>query len=370
MKYLILMKPFIFSIISCFVSFLLLPGCNHTDNISFISADDNLIQFTGRINFSNPSAPEIYWPGSEIEIKFSGERLKVQLKDERGENYFNIIIDEDSLRYIKLDTALRYYILAEGLPEGEHTIQLIKRTEWENGKTWFYGFELTSAKLLEPNPRSDRIIEFFGNSITAGYAIEDLTGGDSPDSIYTNNYNTYAAITARYFDADYYATVRSGIGIMVSWFPLIMPELYDRLDPSDPDSKWDFSNAIPDIVVVNLLQNDSWLVNMPDYPSFIQRFGEKPPDDNQMTTAYASFISDLRRVYPEANIICALGCMDATKEGSRWPGIVESAVQGLHDDKIFLLNFDYINIPGHPRVADNIVMAEKLIDYIENNIDW
>jgi len=364
------MKPIILVRLFCFVSVLIIPGCFQSDSIIQIYADSEFIQYTGRINFSDPSVPEIYWPGSQVEMKFSGEELKVQLKDEKGENYFNIVIDNDSIRYIKLDSVLRYYTLVKGLPEGEHTIQLIKRTEWDKGKTQVFGFELTNGKLLDPDPGSGRVIEFFGNSITAGYAIEDLSGGDSPDSILSNNYNTYAAITARHFDADYYATVFSGIGIMVSWFPLIMPELYDRLDPTVPESKWDFTKVRPDIVVVNLLQNDSWLVHMHDHSSFIQRFGSEAPDDDQITTAYANFISDLRKVYPDTQIICALGSMDATQKESKWPGIVEGAVKSLNDDKLFFLFFDYIDKPGHPRVSDNKLMSQRLIEFIEDNIDW
>jgi hypothetical protein len=33
------------------------------------------------------------------------------------------------------------------------------------------------------------------------------------------------------------------------------------LDPVDSTSKWDFSGYTPDVVVINLFQNDSWLVN-------------------------------------------------------------------------------------------------------------
>ena len=53
----------------------------------------------------------------------------------------------------------------------------------------------------------------------------------------------------------------------VSWDPLIMPEIYDRLVPTDSTSKWDFSLYRPDIVVVNLFQNDSWLVHLSDHPA-------------------------------------------------------------------------------------------------------
>jgi len=314
--------------------------------------------------------PEIYWPGSQIEIRFKGETLKVKLKDEKGENYFNVVIDDDSLRYFRLDAKEKLYTLAEGLPKGPHKIKLIKRTEWDFGKTMFYGFQILNGELLEPPPRNKKTIEFFGNSITAGYAIEDLTGGDSPDSVYTNNFSTYGAITARHFNADYIGTVRSGIGIMISWFPLIMPEMWDRLDPSDPESKWDFSRIQPDLVVVNLFQNDSWLVQKPEEPTFSQRFGQEPPDTEMIVTSYAGFISKIRAVYPKTPIICALGSMDATKEGSPWPGYVSEAVKSLNDINIYTLFFPFINNNGHPRVEDNRKMADQLIGFIEETFEW
>lgn len=362
------MKGILYYLSTIFV--ILIFSCSAESPVKIIRPDDPSIRYTGRINFEHPQAPEIYWPGTQIEINFKGRSVKARLKDERGDNYFNIVVDDDSLRYIRLEREDGMYVLAEDLPEGTHSIKLIKRTEWDLGKTWFYGFELTEGELQELPPGNERIIEFFGNSITAGYAIEDLTGGDSPDSIYTNNYTTYGAITARYFKADYYGTLKSGIGVMVSWFPLTMPELYDRLDPSDPYSRWDFSRVQPDLVVVNLFQNDSWLVNMPDEPTFKERFGEEPPNEDKIISSYASFISELRAVYPESPIICALGSMDATIEGSPWPGYVEEAVNLLNDKNIYNIVFPYIEKPGHPRVEDNKNMAEQLIHFIEETFGW
>jgi len=349
---------------------LFLLGCDAREQHVSISPENDKIKYTGRINFEDREAPEIYWPGTSIKIKFRGDEIKVTLQDEFGKNYFNIVLDGDSLRYVKLDSGINSYTLVSGILKGEHTLELIKRTEWDLGKTIFLGLELNNAELLEFSNGNGRVIEFFGNSITAGYAIEDLTGGDSPDSTFTNNYYTYAAITARHFEADYYATVRSGIGIMISWFPLIMPELYNRLDPNDSFSRWDFSLVTPDIVVVNLFQNDSWLVEMPDYETFKQRFGEIAPDRDQIISSYSDFIRLIRSKYPDAVIICALGSMDATEEGSQWPGYTGEAVNNLNDENILTHFFPYIDKPGHPRVQDNKIMAESLIHFIEENVDW
>ena len=261
-------------------------------------------------------------------------------------------------------------LLANGLPYGKHSIQLFKRTEWDKGKTWFYGFEFNGKnKLLKPSKLPKRKIEFFGNSITCGYAINDVAG-DSPTGYYENNYDAYAAITARHFDAQYHCTSKSGIGIMVSWFPLIMPEMYNRLDPTDSTSKWDFSKYTPDVVVINLLQNDSWIVNMPDNEQFKNRFGTKAPDSNFIINAYKNFVQTIRTTYPKAQIICMLGNMDITQEGSSWPGYVEKAVNELHDNKIFTYFAPYKNTPGHPKVKEQQMLADGLIQFIDEHIKW
>lgn len=215
-----------------------------------------------------------------------------------------------------------------------------------------------------------RKIEFFGNSITCGYAIEDSSGKDRGTSPYENNYLSYAAITARHFDAEYYCTARSGIGVLVSWFPQIMPEMYNLLDASDPKSHWDFSKYTPDVVVVNLFQNDSWLVKSPTNEQFKARFGTTAPTEAQIIRAYADFIKTLRSTYPKAQIICALGSMDATATGSPWPGYIDKAVATLKDDRIYTHFFACKNTPGHPNIKEQQTMADDLIKFIDQKIEW
>jgi hypothetical protein len=332
--------------------------------VKHYSALDEKIRITGRV-VKNDSIT-IFWSGTSIKLKFKGNYVKAFLRDEKGKNYFNIVIDEDSVSYIKLDSGKHYYTIASGLGDGEHTVELIKRNEWETGKSWFYGVQVTDGELLSPSQERAKVIEYYGDSITAGYAIDDNTGGDSPDSIYTNSYYTYGAITGRHFKTDNYYTVKSGIGITISWFPLIMPEMYNRVDPTDSLSRWDFKQVTPDLVIINLFQNDSWLVLQPEHESFKQRFGTTAPDKRQLVNAYKDFVKSIRTEYPNTPIICALGSMDATKAGSPWPGYVTTATKELNDQNIYTLFFPYMNKGGHPRRADNVVMANILIKFIED----
>jgi len=340
-------------------------------NELFINYNNPNITYEGRIDSSQVNGAELYWSGTSIKLNFKGESIAALMVDNNGDNYYNISIDNDSVRVFKPDTIKQYYTLASGLSEGEHTIELFKRTEWNRGNSTFYGFLINgNSEVISPPKQKNRKIEFYGNSITAGYAVEDYSGNDSPDSTYTNNYNSYAAITARHFNADYSCICKSGIGITVSWKPLIMPEMYDRLVPEDSLSKWNFSSFTPDVVVVNLLQNDSWIVNLSEHEEFRARFGNETPDKWFIINAYQQFIYSLRKHYPKAHIICSLGNMDITQKGSVWPNYVSKAVNNLNDSKVYTHFMPFKNTPGHPNKEEQQVMATSLIQFITKNIDW
>lgn len=343
---------------------------NAQDN--FIPYNDPHIQYEGRVGMGNPGAAEFYWSGTSAKIRFTGTGIKALMKDQKGNNFYTVIIDDDSIYKMPVDTNKHVYTLAENLPAGKHTVELFKITqihkEYKRGYTKFYGFELNeNSKLLNPPPLKKRKIEFYGNSVTCGHAIEDNTGGDSGASKYENNYLSYAALTARHFNARYSCIAKSGIGLMVSWAPLIMPEMYNRINPLDSLSSWDFSKYIPDVVVINLFQNDCGILNRPDFKEYKRRFGTTPPDDDFIVESYRAFLQTIRGKYPRAHIICCLGSMDATKEGSKWPGYVKKAVEKMHDKRIYTHFFPFKNTPGHPRVKDHQAMAESLISFIDSH---
>lgn len=336
----------------------------------FVSFGDSAISYEGRVAFGDEAAA-LAWSGSSATVWFRGSSISAVLKDRDTANFYNVIVDDKVVAKINTDSSKRTYVLASGLGKGTHKVQLFKRTEWDKGTTLFYGFEVkANATVLPRHPKPARKIEFYGNSITCGYAVEDTRGKDSGDGYFENNYVTYAALTARHFNAQYSCIGKSGIGMTISWFPLIMSEMFDRLDPNDAASKWDFSKYTPDVVVINLFQNDSWLVNMPTHGQFKARFGTQAPGEDFLVTAYADFLADIREKYPNAQIICALGNMDAMREGSLWPGYVDKAVVRLADPKIYSHFFKYKNTPGHPSVSEQQMMADDLIAFIEQTIKW
>ncbi len=326
----------------------------------------------GRVG-STDSCTEIYWTGTSVRINVrSATNVKALLADEQGNNYYYVIVDGDGANAtkIKIEKEKKLYTLVSNLDANKHSVELFKVTNTDFITTRFFGFEIDKdAKVLKAEKKPKRRIEFIGNSITCGHGAED-NSNDSGAPEFFNNYRAYGAITARHFDAQYHCTAKSGIGITISWFPEVMPDIFDRLNPKDSGSKWNFSSYVPGIVVVNLLQNDSWLVNRPDHQQFTARFGTKKPTEDFIINAYQNFIQTIRNKYPKARIICCLGNMDATREGSKWPGYVDTAVARMNDKKIVTHYFRFKNTPGHPVLKEQQAMADELIAFIKNNKYW
>ena len=86
--------------------------------------------------------------------------------------------------------------------------------------------------------------------------------------------------------------------------------------------------------------------------------------------AYQQFVASIRNEYPEANIICALGSMDAARKGSKWIGYIEQAVSNLNDQSVFTHFIPYKETPGHPSISEQQQMANSLISFIDDHIDW
>lgn len=331
-----------------------------------INYASSLLHYSGRIKITDTAAI-IYWPGSSVNFSFVGTKLIAIIADQNGQNFFDIIVDSQKVSSIKLKKGKHEYLLASSLPYRRHSLSLFKRNEYMQGKTYFFSAQTDSNGYFTNFPAPKLTIEFYGNSITAGLANLDPKGKNfSPE--YEDNYLSYAARTARALHADYYCIARSGIGLTVSWMPVIMPELFYRLDPEDSLSHWDFRRVQPNIVVVNLFQNDYWLTKRPSHPQYKRRFGQKKPDSSYFINAYYQFIDTLLKLYPHSRIICTLGPMSAVKEGSPWPGYIKAAVNKLNNPRVYTFFFPYFVKQRHPTAADHEKMAKMLIDFINNNV--
>lgn len=334
-----------------------------------IGADAKEFLYTGRIDFADPKAPVLTWPGSSIKANFTGTSLKVVLDDERGKNFYSVIVDGKKIHpfVIEAQAGEHTYTVAENLRAGAHTLEIYKRTEGEEGPTRFKGIVVSgNGKLLAPPKRPLRRIEIYGDSITSGMGNEAADNGRDDLSSEKNNYWAYGAITARNLNAELHTISQGGIGIMVSWFDFIMPNFWDQLSAvGDNDSQWDFTRWTPDVVVINLMQNDSWLIDREKRLNPI-------PTDAERIAAYQKFVAGVRGKYPKAHIVCAMGSMDATAN-NKWPDYVRAAVRDMRaqgDTNLSMIFFPYSGYDRHPRVAQHKYNAELLTAHLRKRMKW
>ncbi len=336
-------------------------------DLTLINPDNKNLSYTGRIDFSDKNAPLISWPGTSIKANFTGTALTVMLDDQLGKNYFSVIVDGEIYHpyVIEAKQGLQEYTISTVLPLGEHSVEIYKRTEGEEGHTLFKGLKI-NGKLLPPPARPTRRIEIFGDSVSSGMGNEAADEGADNLLSEKNHYWAYGSIAARALNAELHTTSQSGIGIMVSWFPFVMPQFFDQLSAvGNNDSQWNFSQWTPDVVVINLLQNDSWLIDR-------HKRLDPLPSDAERIQAYTDFVRTIRAKYPNAEIICVLGSMDIMAN-EKWPNYVRAAVKDMQnngDKKIDTLFFEYTGYGHHPRIAQHKNNAKKLVEFIGHKMRW
>lgn len=351
----------------------------------FIEADHPLLQYCGRIDFSDKKAPLWIYAATQVRIRFTGTFIKAVITNHRHFciNQMGFFLDGGELTSFRLreDDEKETYLIAEGLEEKEHELLLFKRMDGNHSIT-FHGFEVADdCKLTEVSPLPERKIEFYGDSVSSGEICEavDYVGSLDPenhDGIYTNSYYSFTWQTARRLGAQIHDIAQGGIAFLdgIGFFHgpdnLGMESSYNKLQYDSAVSTvkpWDFSKWIPQVVVVGLGQNDSFPVDF-----------MKENYDGEMATSwrahYKAFLRSLRGVYPEAYIICLTTIM---KHDLAWDdaiGEVVAAVrEELQDERISQYRFRRVGAgtPGHPRIPEHVEMTEELTAYINSlGIDW
>lgn len=353
--------------------FLLLFVSTQCAAFTYIDADDKRFLYSGRVDFSASKSAYLTWPGSSVKANFTGDELVVVLSDDEGKNFFNVILNGDDQfpHVLQLKKGKHEYDLSSalvGLQESVKQIELFKRTEGHEGGSHFHGFKLADNHELSDKPDSKkRKIAFFGDSVTSGMGNEAPYNGVDNLESEKNHYMSYAAITARNLNAEFHTISSSGIGFMVSWFDHILPQVYDQLSGvGNNDTAWDFARWQADIVVVNIGQNDSWLIDN-------EKRLKPEPTTQDIIDAYADFILRLATHYPDAQFICALGSMDVSSK-AHWIGYINEAMKQVKerqpDIKIDTVQFEFTGYARHPRVYQHVKNAHKLTYKIKNIMGW
>lgn len=308
--------------------------------------DTSLINYYGRILFTEGSI-NFYNTGSAFEFKFIGTNAKATFSDGFGQK-LRIYVDD-------ADTGIKFIAgtltLCENLSYGEHTIKVVRVNHEVRGVITLTNLEI-EGDILTANKKPTLKFEFFGDSITAGYGVNQ----DGTEDTISNEDGTvtYAYLTTQHFKAQGNFMCYSGVSVSLPyWVEWIVPDRFKRYSYSTEESLWDFANYFPDFVVINLGTNDSGIIEL----------GRGTGED--FTKEYLRFLLDLRRYYQNTKIICSYGMM-GVNEVIR--DSIKKAIELSGDSNIYFLEYvpvDCGGYNGHPSKIGQKDGADQLIKFIK-----
>jgi hypothetical protein len=372
-------------------------------SLRMYEADDPNIQYTGRIDFTNPTQPRFALGATYATARFKGIGVSVLLKDEhrygKWRNYYDAIVDGMVLAKVRPndDVSMIKYEVATNLPYGEHEITIVKRTEPNVGMGFFAGFEI-AGEILPPPDRPAHKLLFFGDSITAGSGSEVPDGdpgctADEWGQPFENADMAYGPVAARMLDADYHVLGVSGIGLVRNYSSNSandlrpMPQIYNLLLPEMTNSTaWTPASYQPDAIVVALGTNDF----SPGDQPFLTAVGTPPEarplmDVGAFATAYIAFVDALRVDYPAAQVFL----MSSPMLVDGWPVTaanlyhsktdLENAILMIEDH--YLTGGDtkihkvFVSKQGggcgtHPDVAGHAATGTQLATAVKTALSW
>ena len=349
-----------------FISLSLVTGLiSMSFSMQFIPANDPSIQYFGRWDFSDPFHPKHSWPGVYITTEFTGTSIGIRMSD--AVNYYNVYID-GTLRSIFHGTLPGEidYVLADNLDHTRHTLLLSKRNIVFDAVFSFSGLLLDEcAAIVHPPEKPARKIEFVGDSFNAAESneatVQELAWEDRIPV--TNTYRGFAPVIARHFGAQYNTICRSGIGLVCDWqgkTDHTMPMIFSRTLMETPEPKWDFTQWVPDLVVVALGLNDHSGLNDND--------GNVSKEHSAFFRKdYHDFLATIRTTYPGVRILAVSAFPEWLRKNIR--RVVDEEKRTGHADIEYA---QYDEFPGgyvafgHPTVETHQKMADQLIAAIDS----
>jgi len=377
-----------------------MPPDMRDTSLHMVEADDANIQYTGRVDFTNPKLPKFALGATYITARFKGVGVSALIKDEHRygmwRNYYDAVVDGAVVSKIRIndDVAMFEYPIASDLPYGEHEVTIVKRTEPNVGLGYFVGFEIAGVILPPPDRPAHKML-FFGDSITAGSGTDVPADGDPGCSAdgwgqpVENADAAYGPVSARMLDADYHVVGVSGIGLVRNYESdpaksdtRPMPQVYNLTLPemTTGSATWTPASYQPDAIVVALGTNDfgPGPINASNAPAD----GRPMMDVGAFATAYITFVDALRADYPAAHVFA----MSSPMLADGWPttayhsktdhemalAMVANHYADAGDTKVHKVSV--MKVGGgcgtHPNVAGQMQTATELANAVKTALGW
>lgn len=322
-----------------------------------LPASDARYLYEGRFDRANPAQPVFIWAGSLIRLDFEGPALTVEFGPATGQNFFNVTVN-GTTETVGVPAGEGYrFAWPHSLRAGRHQLEIFKRSEADAGHVVFAGVQLViGAQAWAPGPPAYTLkIEFIGDSITAGANNEDGAVDQWEDRRTHNHALSYGHLTSQTLGADHRAVAVSGMGLCEGFVPMTAGETWDKVYPRDHPLRADLAAWQPDLVCINLGENDD---------AFTRANGRPFPAG--FTGRYVALVRAVRAAYPAAQIVLLRGGMWGGAQSPDLREAWDAAVRELEagDPRIGHYVFKHWS-EQHPRVSDHRAMAAELVAWLK-----
>jgi lysophospholipase L1-like esterase len=319
--------------------------------------------------------------GTTLRFHFQGTGLAVHLvekslgQDDTGAPFtdaYQVYLDGERQGVLTAPSGEATYQVVKDLPQGEHTVTLVKRTESLVGEGTLVGAQVEGGALLDPPAPSERRIEFIGDATESGYGIEGTSAHCKFSSATENHDLSYPALTARALEAEEITVSHSGKGVVRNFDGTTdetLPSLYGRAVLTEANSRWNFGEWKPQVVVIDLGAND--------YFAGVE-------DDAAFVASYENFVRSVRTHYADAELFVTLGPLlsDTYPKGedarTRARAALQQAVSELTDAGDARIHFLELPEPGehqvgcdyHPDADAHAELAAQVTQAIQAVTGW
>lgn len=247
-------------------------------------------------------------------------------------------------------------VLAENLPQGNHTVEIYRQTEGEWARIGISAVEW-NGRFRRPT-NAAHYIEFVGDSITTAFGNLVENGNETfRNPIWQDATMGYAFLTAKALGVDFSTVARQGIGASVGWQPVPMQVAYPyRCHHADSTELYDFARQ-PDVVVIALATND-----MTAYDN--EALGNHKTLA-EVAQGFAEFLRLIREKNPKAKIVWAHGMMLSSAD-DMIARVIEEAGGAAEGYYHVMLPRNNDGGQGHPYHTGHAEMAEVLTEFLKN----
>jgi len=97
-----------------------------------VPASDPRVEIMGRVDRSHPDQIRVGFPGVTFRVRFNGPSLRVRVACSTDQSHVAVLVDGGAPRVLRLAKGSSDVSLAAGLGAGEHSLELVHRTEtWQ-----------------------------------------------------------------------------------------------------------------------------------------------------------------------------------------------------------------------------------------------